>query len=315
MGMLLPVTRFDPYRWVASTLATLFRYDLDPSRRLVAPEADDLHTTEPLPCSSSSGCIPALLFRPKVATGAAVVFGHGIGVEKLIPYFKLINALLRRGITVASFELDGHGKNMASLTYPDCLACAPTVLRTLRATEGIDPGRIGYMGMSLGSVLGVRAALTTPWLKAMVLFATPLRVQVSEWTRLQEAIGTVHPLNAGTLMDASMEHVMSCFFNPVRFAPDVAYTLLDPPFYDHAAEIIHSLDPLGHASQLPSIPTRLIQGEWDTIVPPESAYELLEALPGPADLMTYPRKNHFTILFHQPAADAAAEWFEAQLQR
>jgi len=313
MGMLSLDTRFDPYRWVASTLATLFRYDLDPSRRLIAPEAEDLHTTEVLACSSSNGCIPTLLFRPKVATGAAVVFGHGIGVEKLIPYFKLINALLQRGIAVASFELDGHGQNLAPLTYPECLACAPSVLRTLRTTEGIDPNRMGYLGMSLGSVLGIRAAMAAPWIKAMVLFATPLRVKVSEWTRLQEAIGTVHPFNAGHLMDASMEHVMSCFFNPVRFTPEVALTLLDPPFYDYAADLIHNLDPVGHAPLLPSIPTRLIQGEWDTIVPPESAYELLEALPGPADLMTYPRKNHFTILFHQPAADAAAEWFEQHL--
>lgn len=313
MGLLSLDARFDPYRWVASTLATLFRYDLDPSRRLIAPEPEDAHTTEVLTCTSSNGCVPALLFRPKVATGAAVVFGHGIGVEKLIPYFKLINSLLKRGITVASFELDGHGQNLSALTYPECLSCAPSVLRTLRGTNGIDPERIGYLGMSLGSVLGIRAAMTAPWLRAMVLIATPLRVQVSEWTRLREAIGTVHPINAGTLVDASMEHVMSCFFNHVRFGPELAYTLLDPPFYDHAATIITGLDPLGHAPHLPSIPTRLIQGDWDTIVPPESAYELLEALPGPAELHTFSRKNHFTILFHQPAADAAAEWFEQHL--
>lgn len=313
MGLLTLDARFDPYRWLASTLATLFHYDLDPSRHLITPGPTDLHTTEVLACAGSNRCIPALLFRPKAATGAAVVFGHGIGVEKLVPYFKLIDALLRRGITVASFELDGHGRNLAELTYPGCLACAPAVLRTLRATEGVDPDRIGYLGMSLGSVLGIRAAHTAPWLKAMVLIATPLRVQVSEWTRLQEAIGTVNPINAATLMDASMEHIMSCFFNQVRFGPEETYSLLDPPFYDSAEALIHALDPLGHAPQLPGIPTRLIQGEWDTIVPTESAYELLDALPGPAELHTYPRKNHFTILFHRPAAEAAAEWFEQHL--
>lgn len=305
--------RFDPYRWLASTLATVFRYDLDPSRRLIYPGPMDMHTTETLACPDSGRCIPSLLLRPKAATGAAVVFGHGIGVEKLVPYFKLIDALLRRGITVASFELDGHGQNLAQLAYPECLVCAPSVLKTLRSIEGVDPERIGYLGMSLGSVLGIRAAHMAPWLKAMVLIATPLRVQVSEWTRLQEAIGTVNPLNAGTLMEASMEHIMSCFFNEVRFGTEETYSLLDPPFYDSAGALIAELDPLGFASQLPTIPTRLIQGEWDTIVPTESAYELLEALPGPAELLTYPRKNHFTILFHGPAAEAAAEFFEQHL--
>lgn len=313
MGMLTLDQGFDPYRWLASTLATLFRYDLDPSRRLISPGPMDLHTTEVLPCAGSDRRIPSLLLRPKAATGAAVVFGHGIGVEKLIPYFKLIDALLQRGITVASFELDGHGQNLARLAYPECLACAPSVLQTLRTLEGVDPRRIGYLGMSLGSVLGIRAAYTAPWLKAMVLIATPLRVQVSEWTRLQEALGTVNPLNAGTLMDTSMEHIMECFFNQVRFGTEEAYSLLDPPFYDSAGALIDELDPLGHAPQLPAIPTRLIQGEWDTIVPPESAYELLDALPGPAELLTYPRKNHFTILFHRPAAEAAAEFFEQHL--
>lgn len=313
MGLQTTGSRFDPYKWFASTLAALFSYDLDPSRRLLVPEADDAHTTEWLTLSTLEHAIPAHLFRPKRATGAAVVFGHGIGVEMPLPYFRIIETLLRRGITVLTYELDGHGDNPRDLTYPTCLSCVPTVLRSLRRIDGIDPDRIGYFGMSMGGVVGIRAAVTAPWLKAMVLMATPLRVEVSDWSRLQETLGLVHPLNTPALADASLDHMMRCFFNPVRFGPETVHTLLDPPFYAVAGDLIRDLDPLAHARQLPNIPTRLIQGEWDTIVPPKSAYELLEALPGPADLVMMPRKNHFTILLHRQAAIAAAEWFEQHL--
>lgn len=304
---------FNPYRWLANTLASTFHYDLDPTRRLVSPGADDLHTTEHLVLTPDDCRIPGMLFRPKAASGQAVLLGHGTGAELLLPNYRLIETMLARGITVMTFELDGHGDNPRPLGYPSCLACVPCVLAHLRGLEGVDPDRIGYLGISLGGVMGLHAAIEAPWLKAMVLIATPLKIDVSERSRLQEALGLLHPTIMPTLTEASVDHLLGILMNPVRFGEEAAYSLLDRECYESVGAIIAALDPLAKACEAPPIPTRLIQGEWDNVVPLETAYRLLDALPGPADLVTIPRKNHLTLLFHQPTAIAAAEWFEKHL--
>ncbi|MNX82561.1 Alpha/beta hydrolase family protein [compost metagenome] len=161
--------------------------------------------------------------------------------------------------------------------------------------------------------MGLHAALDAPWLKAMVLMATPLRVDLSERSRLQEALGLLHPTVMPTLTEASVDHLLGILMNPVRFSEEETYSLLDRECYESVGKLIEALDPLGKAAQLAPIPTRLIHGEWDNVVPIETAYQLLNALPGPADLVTIPRKNHLTLLFHQPTATAACEWFEDHL--
>lgn len=305
---------FNPYRWIATTLASTFHYDLDPTRRLVTPGPDDLHTTEHLVLTPGDCQIPGMLFRPKAASGRAVLLGHGTGADLLLPNYRLIETLLARGITVMTFELDGHGANPRPLSYPTCLGCVPQVLSHLRRLDGVDPERIGYLGMSLGSVMGLHAAFEAPWVKALVLIATPLRVEVSERSRLAEALGLLHPTAAmPALSEASVDHLLGILMNPVRFGETECYSLLDRECYESVGKLIQALDPLGKAAELTSIPTRLIHGEWDNVVPLETAYRLLEALPGPADLVTIPRKNHLTLLFHQPTAIAACEFFEEHL--
>lgn len=86
--------------------------------------------------------------------------------------------------------------------------------------------------------------------------------------------------------------------------------MLDRGFIDAMAHLIAELDPLGHAPLVPGIPTRVIQGAWDHIVPPESARELLDALQVPADLISLPRRTHFTVLFDPRTAQSIVEWLD-----
>jgi len=303
----------DPCRWITVGLATAFRYDLDPSRRLLFPGPGGRHTTETYFVETPRRPIPVTLMRPRRSNGRAVVFGHGAGAQMLVPYFRLIETLIDRGVTVLAYESDGHGRNPAPFAVPSCLEVAPAVLEHLRGLPGIDRDRIGYYGMSLGAVLGLHAAAELPWVKALVLVAPPMSLTVTRWTRLKESLGTVMPTLAPVLVESSMEHMMGCFHNPVRFEDGAVHALIDPELFDYLQPAWEQMDPLGVARGLRPVPTMVVQGLWDTIAQVGESEELVRSLKGPAELFGVNGRNHFTVLFHRPAAIAAADWFVTYL--
>lgn len=174
-----------PYHWVAQALASVFAYDLDPSRPLLSPPGNAAHRVEMLELPVGSRTVPAIRFTPHASNGAGICFTHAAGAPQVLPYFRLIREMLRAGYTVLYYELDGHGRNPHPLAASDVLAVVPAAIRVMRQ----EFARVSLVGMSLGAVLSLRAAATRPDVDAMVLLSPPLRVILSDWELFSETLG------------------------------------------------------------------------------------------------------------------------------
>ncbi len=298
-----------PYHWLAQTLATVFAYDLDPSRPLLSPSGEASHRVDVLELDLGARGIPGIRFTPKHSNGAGICFTHAAGAPQVLPYYRLIREMLGAGYTVLFYELDGHGRNPYPLNASDVLDIVPAAIRTLRR----EFDRVGLVGMSLGSVLSLRAAAQDPDLAAMVLLSPPLRVVLSDWELLGETLGTFFVENAPLLLETSLEHMLAPCLGSVHFEGHGRHAMVDRGFIDAMAHLIAALDPLGHAPRVHGVPTRILHGEWDRIVPPRSSQELIGALEAPADRLTLPRRTHLTLLFEPRTAHATVEWLDLHM--
>lgn len=300
-----------PYHWLAQALATLFAYDLDPSRPLLSPSGEASHRVEVLELDLGARGVPAIRFTPTQANGAGICFTHAAGAPQVLPYYRLIREMLSAGYTLLFYELDGHGRNPYPLSAENVLEIVPAAIRTLR--QEVD--QVGLVGMSLGSVLSLRAAAADPNLAAMVLLSPPLRVVLSDWELLGETLGTFFVENAPLLLETSLEHMLAPCLGEVHFAGHGRHAMVERGFIGAMAHLIAELDPLGHASRVQGVPTRILYGDWDRIVPARSSLELLSALAAPADRITLPRRTHFTLLFEPRTAQATVEWLNRHMGR
>ncbi len=108
-------------------------------------------------------------------TGAGVVMIHGAYANSstLRHYAK---PLAREGATCLAFDLGGHGKssgNMADLSVNEHTYDVVAAYDFLSSQEGVDPQRIGMIGMSFGGYLAALVA-TRRRVQALLLRAAPL---------------------------------------------------------------------------------------------------------------------------------------------
>lgn len=306
MGRMIPI----PLEAIARTLSLLVPFEPDPSVALVAPGLEAAHTAERTRLAGA----PGWRLTPKAANGATIVYGHGAGSEKLLPNVPLFEAWLAAGYTVFTYALPGYDDHPEALSAEAALRCVREVLMAIRTQPGVDPDRIGYFGCSLGAALILRVAPEVPWLRAMVLFGTPLRMPASHREKWRELMGTFHPASAPVLGDAPSGRCAKCFLDPVRFEDGARIIVYRPPFTARIDAILTALDPLAAAAALPPIPARFIQGEWDALVPPETTTRIQAAIPGPSDIAWFPRRNHTTLLYDRDAAASALAWFDQHLK-
>ncbi|HYD51746.1 MAG TPA: alpha/beta fold hydrolase [Gemmatimonadaceae bacterium] len=129
--------------------------------------------------------LPALLLTPATrAPVAAALLLHGYTSHKERMAESVGRALLGRGIASLALDLPLHGEREGSLDvramrspfellrrWRMALDETRLALRWLAAHDGIDPDRVGLVGYSLGSFVGVMAAADEPVARAVVLAA------------------------------------------------------------------------------------------------------------------------------------------------
>lgn len=306
------------WRGLVSVLSASVPYTLDPTPGLLSPADEALHTARRISVPIGDHVTPGWLFTPKGGTGATVCLAHGTTAEKTLPYYFWIRALLSAGIRVMTFELDGHGENPRPMCCPGLDDNVPAALKFLREQPGVDPERIGLLGVSLGGACVLNAAPNEAGIKAVAAVSTPYRLGIDEWGRFSEALGVLSPEVLPVLLEATPNRLLAFLQTKIRLAasldhlPDHA-DMLDMRTAEAVARAVRYLNPLDNAARLGATPLLVINGEWDNIAPPYQAVKLYERAAGPKALAMIPRRNHFTVMVSRQAVDAAVHWFQRWL--
>jgi pimeloyl-ACP methyl ester carboxylesterase len=241
--------------------------------------------------------IPGLLITPPVQTDAAVCLVHGSGDNKTAFKWRLIGALLSRGLTVLAIDLAGHGENQTPQRWPDCTAEIPAALAWLRDQPGVR--RVGLLGISMGGALSARAAVTAEP-DALALCETPISFHFRKAMVWREAWNTLRSPILDLMREITAWQIWRIW--------DAGRVDCEIPLSD----LIRRLDVPGQVAQL-TCPLHLVYGQRDDIAPPEHGRRLHQVTNTPTQLTIVSGASHLTLVLLPQTTNTLADWFAEHL--
>ncbi|MBN1641029.1 MAG: alpha/beta fold hydrolase [Anaerolineae bacterium] len=281
-----------------SSLVNLDRHP--PDARHPAPS--EPYSSEPVRFRDRDVDTPALLLTPERPNGGAVCWVHGTRDDKAQYKWAIARALARRGLTVLTFDVPGHGEHPRPFSLPEALTAVPAALSYLAARPDVDPARIGLLGVSLGGALSVRALAerdaTAPTVRAVCLLETPCAVHLGPLLYVREAIGTLTLQALQILRDCSAVNLMRRAFGQPR-----------AHFPHSIGWVFDQLAPADHVGRLSGIPLLLVYGGRDGVAPRSHGERLLAHALEPKAWHCVRAGSHLTLIFLDECAEVVASWF------
>lgn len=286
-------------------LATLRRRRLDPKRKL-QPGTYTTHSIARLDLPAAHGPVPALHIVPTGGARAAVCVAHGSGCDKTFYAWRLIEALVGRGLAVLLIDLDGHGESLRAQDFPTILESVAGPARWLQARYA----RVGLLGMSLGGAVTTRAVADGAPCDALALWAVPprLRLTAAEYrrTQIREALRLARPQLLHLFRDGSLYHVIRAWQTSGIRAQIGTWDLfdaLDPP---------GSLRRIGARAGRP--PLLLVYAGRDGVLPAGSAAEMQAATTGWGEFHLMRGASHVSVPIELATIRLTADWLAARLE-
>jgi alpha-beta hydrolase superfamily lysophospholipase len=254
---------------------------------------------------AAGGETTAYRLSPVGPARGVVLLVHGAGNDALFAQVGLTKRLLERGLEVFTFDLDGHGRDGATLlstgAIPDAVPAAAEVSGA--AERGLP---LHAVGTSLGGSILLSALPTlSPVPETAALLCAPLRIELSRGAVAAE----LRPRLLATLW-REREHYGLTGLVPAfgAYKRDVYPLRLAEPGGEGAFGYVEALNGLLSALRLPAAaartrtPVLLVYGAADRLVPPEQGERLAELLPD-VRLLVLPGGTHLTT----PLAPAVVE--------
>jgi len=248
---------------------------------------------------------------PAGAARGRVLLAHGAGNDALYPLHALCRPLLRAGLEIFAFDLDGHGRE--STTFFDVARIEDALADAAhRAEDGGPPLPLHLLGHSLGGSLVLHALSRPGWERVVsaAVISAPVRLRIG-WTVLRELRGVF-----GRATLAQREH-----YGVWGIVPAVgplkrgAY-----PFraegagggFGYVAGVTALLERLRleDAAERIRTPVLLVYSRADGIVPAEQGELLAGRIPG-ARLEMLRRPPHWCVPFEPRTVARVAEWLGA----
>ncbi len=236
--------------------------------------------------------IPGLLLVPSQAGDLAVCLAHGSGDSKAGFKWRLVAALLQRGITVLTVDLAGHGENTQPQRWPECTTELPAAIDWLRQQPSVR--RVALLGISMGGALSVSAAGKTA-VDGLVLFETPVTFQYDRSLPWREAWDTLRSPAIDLLADLTVWQIWRRWQAP---AGKREISL---------AELIRRLDVPCRMSRV-TCPVLLVYGGRDHIAPPGHGRILLAARPTRCRLLVASQASHLALTQIKLVNDVVVAW-------
>jgi pimeloyl-ACP methyl ester carboxylesterase len=242
-----------------------------------------------------------------------VVAAHGAGNDALYPQLALFEALVRRGVEVFAFDVDGHGAGSTTVFSPE------TVLSSIAAAvEQAERGRgalpLHLLGHSFGGslVLHALAEGTVPHAASAVVISAPISISLDARTALAELRGFLRLATLGQRRHYGLWGMVPAVgplkrrAYPIRGAVEAG-----APFAYVAAirRLLAHVD-LDRAAARVRVPVLLAYGTGDRLVPAAQGRRMAELIPS-SELLEVPGATHWSTAFADTAIARAAAWIQA----
>ena len=259
----------------------------------------------------SRGRIHHTAWLPGGDVRAVVVFCHGGFGEHVGLYEPLGRRLAADGIAVHALDAIGHGRSDGERDLMPSWDVYVDDARTLAGlAQAQHPGRpLVLMGHSAGGVAALLLAQRSPDLaRALVVSAPP--AQPLPWVEalMAQDVEDVEDPDPSEMFSTHPEYLDALRHDPlVHHGPVPRQTM-------EAVVATWSAVAAGVAEGRPSIPTLVLHGEADPMVPVEDSRALVARLPR-ATLRTFPGDLHDVLNEHDRDAvhDVVAEFVLAQV--
>ena len=218
--------------------------------------------------------------------GAVIVMTHGSEADRsqLLPEARILG---RHGYGVLLFDWPGHGESDGSVTWgkPECEAL-DAAIACAAGQPGVEPGRIGALGFSMGGVMLALVGARDRRVSAMVLEGT--------FAEATEHVRYEYGRRLGLLMQW-----------PARLAAR------------RAGFSIAAMRPVTAVPHIAPRPVLIVTGSDDWAVPSWMSRRVFEAAGDPKAFWVVPGAGHGRYIDHAPAeyADRLRRFFDEGLDR
>jgi len=242
--------------------------------------------------------IPALLYIPAKKQGPlpCVIFQHGYGMDKSFADFAT-GFFIKKGYAIIAIDFEYHGERkeagkdiFSTDAQSDFKALRQSIIDLRRVVDylesdsRIDTAKIGYIGFSMGSLLGVSF--------------------VGVDSRVKTAVFVVGGGDWKTIIDKS---TLEIFENIRNYTKEHGQTTAD------FAAVLDPVDPIHYVGLIAPRPILFINGAQDVIVPNEATNELFAAAKEPKEIKWYPESGH--VVDPGKVAKDSLKWFKEYLEK
>jgi pimeloyl-ACP methyl ester carboxylesterase len=279
-----------------AAVGSLVGRELDPSRFLRPGDWTE-GSCRVVHIPNEGRVIPGLLIIPPVRTGGAVCLIHGSGDNKTAFKWRLIGALLSRGLTILTIDLAGHGENQVPQRWPDCTAEIPVALDWLRDQPGVR--RVGLLGISMGGALSAHAAAVAEP-DALALCETPISFHFRKAMVWREAWNTLRSPVLDLMHEVTAWQIWRTW-GAARVDREIPLS-----------DLIRRLDVPAQIAQL-ACPLHLAYGQRDNIAPPSHGGRLHQIATAQTQLTVVTGASHLTLILLPQTTNTLADWFSEHL--
>jgi alpha-beta hydrolase superfamily lysophospholipase len=254
------------------------------------------YTIERLDIPMREGHLPALHVVPRAGASAVVCVVHGSGCDKTSYAWRLVDTLVERGLALLLIDLDGHGENPRTQSFPAITENAEVAVTWLRARYG----RVALLGVSLGGCVAARAVADGVVVDALAVLEAPPLLHYTQADVYREAIALVRPYLLDIFNDCTAQALIKAWeYPPIRAAISTW-------------DLIAALDVSGSLAQIDT-PLLLIYGASDAIVKPTQAAQVWAALPAHAAFHLVSGASHLTLILTPQVLQIVGQWLETTL--